>query len=237
MNGDRNAFLERVRQAVRAGNTAGRAGDVPPRGQVGYQGDGGDPVGKFSASLHAAGGAAHLVTSPEGARRKIVELIENRSARRILLDGMDTVLRLGLADLLRGLGLEVWQESADGACHGMSRAAIEAILFAADVGVTGVNALIAETGSLVLHAQPGRARSLSLLPPLHIAVAWAHQIVPDLFDYFDAHRQAAGGSLPTACITLVTGPSKTGDIELNLVTGVHGPGELHVVIIAEREKG
>ena len=97
--------------------------------------------------------------------------------------------------------------------------------FAADVGISGVDHLLAETGSLVVLSRPDQPRSLSLLPPVHIVVAEVGQIVPDLFDLF-----ARLDGLPS-CLTLITGPSKTGDIELRLVTGVHGPGEVHVVLV------
>ena len=70
---------------------------------------------------------------------------------------------------------------------------------------------------------------MSLLPPVHIAVADRSQLLPDLFDLF---RQLPPEEMPS-CVSLITGPSKTGDIELRLVTGVHGPGEIHVVLIGE----
>ena len=103
-------------------------------------------------------------------------------------------------------------------------------VFAADVGITGVEAVIAETGTLVLATRPDQPRAASLLPPVHVAVAERSQILPDLFDLFDpkAWREPAG--MPS-CLALITGPSKTGDIELRLVIGVHGPGEIHVVLI------
>ena len=71
---------------------------------------------------------------------------------------------------------------------------------------------------------------MSLLPPMHIAVVERRQIVPDLFDAFQF--LAAGGldNLPSN-ITWITGPSKTGDIELQLTTGVHGPGKWRVIIV------
>jgi L-lactate dehydrogenase complex protein LldG len=83
--------------------------------------------------------------------------------------------------------------------------------------------------------RPKEPRSFSLLPPVHLAVAEQAQLLPDLFDLFDpAFWERRGGTLPS-CLSLVTGPSKTGDIELRLVTGVHGPGELHVILVAERK--
>jgi L-lactate dehydrogenase complex protein LldG len=70
-----------------------------------------------------------------------------------------------------------------------------------------------------------------LLPPVHIAIAWRSQILPDLFDLFPSGAAGAQEADLPSCWSLITGPSKTGDIELRLVTGVHGPGEVYVVLI------
>lgn len=100
-------------------------------------------------------------------------------------------------------------------------------LFNADVAITGVEAAIAETCSLICASSPDRWRSTSLLPPAHIAIIEPHQIVPDLVDFITADRLSAGG----AAITLITGPSKTADVEGILITGVHGPGAVHVIVL------
>jgi L-lactate dehydrogenase complex protein LldG len=214
----RDAFLQRVRDAVAAGNRPGDSAPIPPRGSVGYQGAGADPLTRFRNELTAAGGFPHLVDDAEAAAAQAIALAQSRSARRVLLGRGEFLDRLGLTARLRSLGVEVLtpEEHAAENCREP--------FFAADVGITGVDALIAETGSLVFHAAPDRPRSFSVLPPVHIAVAERSQLVPDLFDLFERT-----GTLPS-CLTLVTGPSKTGDIELRLVTGVHGPGELHVVV-------
>src|SRR5204863_1255 len=107
------------------------------------------------------------------------------------------------------------------------------IYFAADLGVSGIFWAIAETGSLIMASRPADPRSLSLLPPVHIAVVGSDQLLPDLFDLF-VELEPSKSQLP-ACLSIITGPSKTGDIELKLVTGVHGPGELHVILIAGHE--
>jgi L-lactate dehydrogenase complex protein LldG len=86
---------------------------------------------------------------------------------------------------------------------------------------------------VIVACRPEDPRSVGLLPPVHIAVAQRRQLLPDLFDLFAAY--SANGTLPSlpSCLSVITGPSKTGDIELRLVTGVHGPGEVHVVLACE----
>lgn len=105
-------------------------------------------------------------------------------------------------------------------------AATEAIA-QADAGVTEAQWGISETGTIVLDDEAARGRRASLLPPLHLAVLDKRSILPTLDDAID--RAAASGRLPHA-LTLVTGPSRTADIELQLVVGVHGPQELVVVL-------
>lgn len=99
-------------------------------------------------------------------------------------------------------------------------------LFDIDVAVTGAELGVAETGTVILHADPDEARRISLTAKMHIVVLKADRIVPDLMDWTERYST---GPLPEG-FTLITGPSKTADIELKLVVGVHGPSSLHVII-------
>ena len=222
MTSARDAFLQRVRLAVAEGNRAGGAAPLPERGGVGYQGAGPDPVARFRDELSAAGGMLHLVADDVAAASKVLELIAAKTARRALVGRGPVIDRLDLPGRLRAAGLKVATPDA------LPPGAERDTLFAADVGVTGVDYLIAETGSVAVLARPDEPRSFSLLPPVNVALADRAQLLPDLFDLF-----AALPAMPS-CLTLITGPSKTGDIELRLVTGVHGPGEVHVVLIDAR---
>jgi L-lactate utilization protein LutC len=169
-------------------------------------------MARLRDELAAAGGVFHPVASWPEARIRVVDLLRARGCRRVLVGpGVD-----GIADELRLAGMEV-VETADNPSR--------AEMFAADAGVSGVKWLIAETGSIVVEPRPGEPRGLSLLPPVHVAAASRSRLLADLFDLFEV------GAVPPSCLTLITGPSKTGDIELKLVTGVHGPGEVHLVVI------
>jgi len=97
----------------------------------------------------------------------------------------------------------------------------------AGVGITGAIAALADTGSLVLQSGPGRGRLVSLLPPVHIALLPADRLFPTLGDFVRVHPDAAR---QTANLLLISGPSRTADIEQTLTMGVHGPRELHVII-------
>lgn len=224
MNPAREQMLQRIRQAVIEGNRAGGSSStIPDRGAVGYQGAGADPVARFGESLTAAGGHLHVVAERASAAQVVLDLVRSRGIRRVHLGRGDVLEALALVEPLRALGAEVVEV-------GTATADKREKLFQAELGVSGVDYLLAETGSIVLLSRPEQPRLLSLLPPLHIAVAERRQILSDLFDLFSA-TGAGVDDLP-ACVSIITGPSKTGDIELRLVTGVHGPGEVHVVLIS-----
>jgi len=101
-------------------------------------------------------------------------------------------------------------------------------VFSFDVGISCAQAGIAETGTLLLDSSRERHRLVSLVPPVHIAILEARQIVGTLGEALSQLQQTEKVS-PIA--TLVTGPSRTADIELTLAIGVHGPQELFVVVL------
>jgi L-lactate dehydrogenase complex protein LldG len=100
------------------------------------------------------------------------------------------------------------------------------------VGITGASAALAATGSLVMVSRPGCYRSTSLLPPFHIAIITQDQILPDMESWLAQERQKNLGSFQAANINIISGPSRTADIAMELILGMHGPGALHIIIIA-----
>ncbi len=102
----------------------------------------------------------------------------------------------------------------------------------ADAGVTGCEALIARTGSVLLSSKLASGRALPIYPPVHIVVAYSSQLVFDIEDGLKKIREKYGNELPSM-INLATGPSRTADIEKTLVLGAHGPKEVYVFLIDE----
>jgi L-lactate dehydrogenase complex protein LldG len=98
----------------------------------------------------------------------------------------------------------------------------------ADVGITSADYALADTGTLVMLASPREARLISLLPPAHIAVVPRERILTGLDELFSLLPNPAELS---SSMVLITGPSRTADIEQILVRGVHGPGILSVVVV------
>ncbi|HEY2973232.1 MAG TPA: lactate utilization protein [Pyrinomonadaceae bacterium] len=102
-------------------------------------------------------------------------------------------------------------------------------LFDYDIGISTAQAAIAETGTLMLESECERHRLVSLVPPVHIAIVGVGNICLTLGEALAAVQGSEARELsPT--ITLITGPSRTADIELTLAIGVHGPQELYVIV-------
>ncbi len=97
----------------------------------------------------------------------------------------------------------------------------------AELGVTGCDCLVAQTGSVIVSTRSAGGRSLSVLPPVHLVIADRSQLVPDLVVALGRLRQRYGSCWPSS-LSVITGPSRTADIEKNLVLGAHGPKRLAV---------
>jgi L-lactate dehydrogenase complex protein LldF len=104
----------------------------------------------------------------------------------------------------------------------------------ADVGISGANLAVAESGTLVIVSNEGNSRFVTSLPPIHIALVTAEKFVETLeqaASLIKALVIASSGSKLTAYVSFITGISRTTDIEKELVMGVHGPEELHIIIL------
>jgi iron-sulfur cluster protein len=104
----------------------------------------------------------------------------------------------------------------------------------ATVGISGANIAIAETGTIVLVTNEGNADLTTTLPPVHIAVFGFDKIVATLDDAVAILRmlpRSGTGQLITSYVNWITGPSRSADIEQSLTIGVHGPREMHCVIL------
>jgi L-lactate dehydrogenase complex protein LldG len=99
-----------------------------------------------------------------------------------------------------------------------------------DAGVSECDALIAQTGSVLVTNRSAGGRALSVLPPHHVVIARREQLVADLPAAFDLLKQKYSGNYPSM-ISFITGPSRTGDIERILVLGAHGPKRLTIFLI------
>jgi L-lactate utilization protein LutC len=182
-------------------------------------------VSRFTRELEPLGGTIHRVPSVAAAREAIVTLIVRDGTPDVLAWDEADVGVAGLSAALREAGARLVDQQA---AEGPGREACMAALGACEVGLTGADFGLADTGSLVLVSGEGRGRLASLLPPVHIAVLPVSRLVWTLADVF-----AAAPDLATrgSNLAVITGPSRTADIEMTLTRGVHGPRDVHVVLI------
>ena len=223
----RDSFLNNVRQAAELGR-AYRVHTKPVPQDIGYVGVEGDLCQRLAAEIDAVGGQSYIANDFESARTTLHQLLQEAGARSAVCWRHDLLDRLGLRDALAAPGVKLFDYDN---LNEMSSEERQTSLLACDIGISSVDCAIAETGTLMLCSRPGQERLASLLPPMHVAIVERRQIVPDLLDGFQLlHKQFGTSNLPSN-VTFITGPSKTGDIELQLTTGVHGPGKWRVIII------
>lgn len=223
----REEFLSRVRTAAAAGRAYRVEVNHDLPDNAGYVGGGGDLAARLASEISAVGGESLLVDDRAAAREALIALIERYQPRQAVCWQHPLLTALAIDDLLAARGIARIDHDSLVALPPSER---RARILAADIGLTSATFAIAETGSLVMMAQPGRERLASLLPPVHVAIVERGQILPDLFDLFGELRRAGYENLPSN-LAFITGPSKTGDIELTLTTGVHGPGKWHVIVL------
>ncbi|MEO5591327.1 MAG: lactate utilization protein [Chitinophagaceae bacterium] len=118
------------------------------------------------------------------------------------------------------------QSLTDGAFAGFSATT----LADCDASITTCESLVARTGSIVLSTAGASGRTVSVYAPVHICIAFTHQLVYDIKDALQLIKEKYGSSIPSL-ISFASGPSRTADIEKTLVTGVHGPKEVYVFLV------
>ena len=182
-------------------------------------------VERFTAELTAIAGRVHRAATTREAIATIIGLCREHGASRVLSWAPEWVGVSGLDEGLAANGITVDQGwIPDGGDRSDRLAALDPIR----VGITGAFAGIAESGTIAVVSGAGRSRLASLLTPVHIAVLRADCMYRSLTAFLAAHADIAeqGSNL-----VLITGPGRTADIEMTLTRGVHGPGEIHVVVL------
>jgi L-lactate dehydrogenase complex protein LldG len=221
--GDREAFLAGARRRL-AGDIFTNPVHVPPPTPApgapvplpGYANlDSDDLVGTFAAAVAHAEGTCHVVAGrvPDDLLDRLVDELDGRS------------VVVTAEPLARAVGNRL-------AARGVTVAdATPELAAAAGLGITSAVAAIAATGSLVLDSRVARSRTASLLPPVHLCVVAVNTLFSAPADVLRGLGSGADALPPS--LVLVTGPSRTGDIEQLLTLGAHGPTALHVVLVTD----
>ncbi|NNJ10350.1 LUD domain-containing protein [Chloroflexales bacterium ZM16-3] len=210
-----------------AGEAQGASHDIPP-----YVLPPADNLAdQFTAELRSLSGQVYRVGDDAGAVGQIGAILAEKGASQVIAWDMREIGLAGLPQLLAARGVALAATDIQGGGRHDRLQELEP----ASICISGVEAGIAESGSLLLRHGPGRPRLASLLAPYHIAVLRSSQLVRGLGDALAQARSRYGDDIFTATsnLTLITGPSRTADIEMTLSLGIHGPQEIHVVLIEQ----
>jgi L-lactate dehydrogenase complex protein LldG len=171
-------------------------------------------LARFVKEAEALACTVFVCDSEEDVHRTLLDLLAGQT--RVTRWALDRIPLPGLGAVLDDAGID-HTESSDSTVR---------------AGITGADAALAATGGLVLASAPGQPRHVSLLPETHIAIIRADQIVANL-EAWRAGLQADGLAAFRAASTtvVISGPSRTGDIGMELVMGAHGPREVAVIVL------
>jgi len=198
-----SAVQERLRSAPR--------GVMPARGQV----SGAERAALFRAEAERVAASVAEVTQPQD--------IVSEAARYLREHNLPATLHMGADARLAELD---WSETAIEVTHGPSQGD--------DLnGLSHAFGAIAETGTIVMTSGPGNPTTLNFLPDNHIVVLREADLVGDAESLWDRLRAAYGKALAPRTVNLITGPSRSGDIEQQIVLGAHGPRRLHIIILRD----
>ncbi len=229
MSDRREKFLSGIKDNLRHAVLPAAAPEHPGSFQ-GYSFETDAPVARlvenFTSELEALSGQVHLVDSSAKIIPTILKILASYNTRRIIAWDESQLGLTGFTTAMAEAGITI--EDSYLPPTGDKRQARLAQLDGVPAGLTGVQGGLADTGAVALISGPGRGRLASLLPPLHIALLPAPKIYPALPAFLSANPTAATSG---SNLVFIAGPSRTGDIEMTLSMGVHGPKEVHVIII------
>ena len=186
-----------------------------------------------------------VLKDPPSVTAAIADLIQHKdpewgSQKSVVAWKHPVIERLNLPDALADQNVPVYitelkESDADETIRGKERERLRNHVFKSYIGVTSADFCMAETASLVMRTRPGQARSVSLVPSIHIAVIHLDQIIADLKELYALIQWDSEGSGEglTNCMTFISGPSKTADVEATMVHGAHGPREVCVYVMTD----
>ncbi len=199
----------------------------------------GELLGRFEAELQKVSGSTYRVSKPAALEGVLRRILDSSQATGIVLSRNPLLAKLGIGEKLRAWGKSVAEWPQVGATgEGIDRTAfreLAAASFSATVGITGVDFALAETGSLVLSSVTEGSQLASLAPPVHVALYRQSQLVASLEETLENLPVSRDQTRPSPgrSVVFITGTSRTADIEQILVRGVHGPREVHAILVED----
>jgi L-lactate dehydrogenase complex protein LldG len=192
-----------------------------------------DALDRFTREFERVAGVFHRAGDWGEVPEVILEVARDKAAGTVVAWD-ESALGGDLRPRLEAGGLSVSVAARD-APDEMARRRHREESARAQIGVTGADFVLAETGTLILLSGRGRPRATSLLPDTHIAIFDRSRLVESLAQVgilLEALHEDPTASMSGAMINFITGPSRTADIELTLTRGVHGPKDVHAIFVA-----
>jgi len=180
-------------------------------------------------SAATAGWKVRRVGSPEDAADVVTEICIATDATRVLRSDQDVFDAVPVDAALGAKGVTPGIATVGEA--GADIPSLEDVAFDSEIGITGVDYAIAETGTVVLHPRQGLSRLVSLAPGRHIAILNKGDVLPSLDELFTLERAGYQDGSLEGSMNLISGPSRTGDIAATIVDGIHGPFEVYLIIV------
>lgn len=185
---------------------------------------------RFTDMAGRGGWNVHRVSGVESAIGCVDGLVGDIGATQVVRSGQSVFDDVPVDTGMEWRGIEITPIVRG---EGSEREQLREVIRQADVGLTGTDYALAETGSLVILPRRGLSRLVSLVPPVHIALVRPEEVLESLHELFLLRRleyYRRGGEMGSY-LNFITGPSRTADIEMTIVQGVHGPRSVHLVLI------
>jgi L-lactate utilization protein LutC len=195
-----------------------------------------DYQAKFEAEWEKVSGTAYRVAEADHLEAVFQKILMLDGKHAVVLSRNPLLSELNIAERLEAAGKFVTSWVEKSVARGtQSLPDYSKSAFAARAGITGVDYVVAETGTLVLSSATEGVQIASLAPPIHIALYRRSQLVGSLDEVFAKLAIARSGDQPSPgrSFVFVTGTSRTADIEQILIHGVHGPGEAHAILVED----
>ena len=178
---------------------------------------------EFLLRAQAASAEVFRLKSPDEAKAVLLKLVKDLGIKKVVAVECSLSKAAGLLDSLQEVGVEAYTDPADIRFHAET----------AELGISGVEFGVAETGSVCQDAFSVESRLISTLPPIHAVFMQSENIVPGIEDALGVIAQA----FDQGYVSFVTGPSRTADIERVLTIGVHGPSRFIILAVDKPDAG
>jgi L-lactate dehydrogenase complex protein LldG len=218
----RNAILNKLRTQIGGGDSGARRaavaarlsqhpdGVIPARGHL----EGRKRTALFCQMAEKVSASVQRVRRQESIPRAVADYLRSKNLAPSIRMGADNRLERLPWDKVRSLDVKRGPADPED-----------------EVGVSHAFAGIAETGTLILHSGSDNPTTVNFLPEHHIVIVKASEIAPDLESTFASLRQKFGAGVMPRTVNMITGPSRSGDIEQKLLLGAHGPRALHIIVV------